>query len=128
MVIGLAAPAIVQDYSLDSNSGSIVGHDEWTWYGSNTFGAYDQDGNGVLDQNEFEESDGFGLGMAEGNTDDWFSDWDVNNDEGLGNNEYFRENKFNEYDEDGDGLLVKTSGSGTSDGKSLAMPSARPYT
>lgn len=103
--IGLAWPAVAQDYAVDANNDSIVDRNEWTNYGSSTFTEYDRDDSGVLDENEFEESDAFGLGMAEGDTDSWFGDWDANNDEGLGNNEYFTESQFDEYDSNRDGNL-----------------------
>jgi hypothetical protein len=105
LALGLSAPALAQDYSIDGDNDSFVDHDEWFNYGESTFGEYDRDQSGVLDQNEYEESDGFGLGLAEGDSEGWFGDWDANDDEGITQDEYFGEEGFASYDDDDDDRL-----------------------
>jgi hypothetical protein len=105
LALGLAAPALAQEHSLDANNDSFVEQDEWRNYGESTFGEYDRDQSGILDQGEYEESDGFGLGLAEGDSEGWFGDWDANDDEGVAQDEYFSEESFAGYDANDDDRL-----------------------
>ena len=104
LVMGLgAAPALAQEVGLDADEDSLVTEEEYGAYGEGTFGEYDADQSGFVDEEEygaFNEAEGFGDEEGE-----LFGQMDADEDEQVGEDEWFGEESFAERDEDESGAV-----------------------
>lgn len=72
LALGLALPAMAQNIGLDANNDTMVDRNEWRNFRDGTFSTFDSDASGIIDENEYNETDNFGFGVAEGDADTLF--------------------------------------------------------
>ncbi len=105
LVMGLgAAPALAQEEAaLDANEDNEITEEEWTTYGDESFGEADADQSGFVDEEEYgTRSEAAGIGDDEG---ELFGQMDADDDEQVGEDEWFGEETFAERDEDESGAV-----------------------
>lgn len=83
---------------LDTNDDGFIDMREWGTIGTGLFNDWDDDENGFLGLDEFNDC----LGDAAGS---FFNDWDENDNNVLERNEFFTNEEFAEQDENNDNRL-----------------------
>lgn len=90
-------------YQADANADGRIDRDEWADYRDITYDDWDTDGDGMIEESEFERC---WTVSGASHDHDLYDLWDVDGDDALNSDEFFSDDRYGDHDADEDGFLA----------------------